>query len=57
VLGELDNRLQEMAKVVIAGRRELVRLQSTDLEAPQEQANSLQSNQRSNGRKFGRRSA
>jgi hypothetical protein len=32
VLGELDVRLQEMAKVVIAGRRELVRLQSTDVE-------------------------
>ena len=35
VLGELDARLQEMAKVVIGGRRELVRLQNTDVELTQ----------------------
>ena len=32
MLGELDTRLQELAKVVIGGRRELVRLQTTDVE-------------------------
>jgi hypothetical protein len=30
VLGELEGRLQDMGKVVVAGRRELVRLQSVD---------------------------
>ena len=35
MLGELDARLQEMAKVVIGGRRELVRLQNTDVELTQ----------------------
>jgi hypothetical protein len=30
VLGELEGRLQDMGKVVMAGRRELVKLQSTD---------------------------
>ena len=39
VLGELDARLQEMAKVVIGGRRELVRLQNTDVELTQPEAN------------------
>ena len=38
VLGELDSRLQEMAKVVIGGRRELVRLQNTDVELTQPEA-------------------
>ena len=56
MLGELDSRLQEMGKVVIAGRRELVRLQSSDLEVPPDQANSVSIN-RSNARKIGRRSA
>jgi dsDNA-specific endonuclease/ATPase MutS2 len=56
VLGELDNRLQEMAKVVIAGRRELVRLQSSDIEAPIEQSNAVSIN-RSSGRRIGRRTA
>ena len=56
VLGELDSRLQEMGKVVIAGRRELVRLQSSDLEVPPDQGNSVSTN-RSNARKIGRRSA
>jgi hypothetical protein len=32
VFGELDQRLQEMTKQVIVGRRELVRLQSGDVE-------------------------
>ena len=32
VFGELDQRLQEMTKQVMAGRRELVRLQSGDVE-------------------------
>ena len=39
VLGELDSRLQEMAKVVIGGRRELVRLQNTDVELTQPESN------------------
>ena len=39
VLGELDARLQEMAKEVIGGRRELVRLQNTDVELTQPEAN------------------
>ena len=39
VLGELDTRLQEMAKVVIGGRRELVRLQNTDVELTQPETN------------------
>lgn len=56
VLGELDSRLQEMGKVVIAGRRELVRLQSSDLEVPPDQGNTSATN-RTNGRKIGRRSA
>ena len=56
VLGELDSRLQEMGKVVIAGRRELVRLQSSDLEVPPDQGNSVSTN-RSNARKIGRRSS
>ena len=30
VLGELEGRLQDRGKVVMAGRRELVKLQSTD---------------------------
>ena len=30
MLGELEGRLQDMGKVVMAGRRELVKLQSTD---------------------------
>ena len=30
VLGELEGRLQEMGQVVVAGRRELVRLQAVD---------------------------
>ena len=30
MLGELEGRLQEMGQVVMAGRRELVRLQSVD---------------------------
>jgi len=30
VLGELEGRLQEMGQVVVAGRRELVRLQTVD---------------------------
>ena len=30
VLGELEGRLQDMGKVVMAGRRELVKLQTTD---------------------------
>ena len=39
VLGELDSRLQEMAKVVIGGRRELVRLQNPDVELTQPDSN------------------
>ena len=30
VLGELEGRLREMGQVVVAGRRELVRLQAVD---------------------------
>ena len=30
MLGELEGRLQEMGQVVVAGRRELVRLQAVD---------------------------
>ena len=30
MLGELEGRLQDMGKVVMAGRRELVKLQSTE---------------------------
>ena len=33
VLGELEGRLQDMGKVVMAGRRELVKLQTTDSSA------------------------
>ncbi|MFM7269996.1 MAG: hypothetical protein ACKOZT_15675 [Cyanobium sp.] len=35
VLGELEGRLKELSQVVLGGRRELVRLQSTEPQAPQ----------------------
>lgn len=54
MLGELDSRLQELAKVVIGGRRELIRLQSTDVEASEpsteSKAVSINRNRRSGGR-------
>ena len=54
VLGELDSRLQELAKVVIGGRRELIRLQSTDVEVSEPSAESktvsINRNRRSGGR-------
>ena len=54
VLGELDSRLQELAKVVIGGRRELIRLQSTDVEASapstESKTVSINRNRRSGGR-------
>ncbi|MEK9630839.1 MAG: hypothetical protein VW076_03100, partial [Synechococcus sp.] len=39
VLGELDTRLQDMAKVVIGGRRDVERLQNTDVELTQPESN------------------
>ena len=37
VLGELEGRLREMGQVVVAGRRELVRLQAVDPTGPASQ--------------------
>jgi hypothetical protein len=34
VLGELENRLQDLSQIVLGGRRELMRLQGKDTSSP-----------------------